>query len=59
MAEGRSNHGIAAISNLSVKAVEANIARIYARLGLAGNPDDSRPVLAVPAWLRGAPSRPQ
>lgn len=57
MAEGRSNQGIAAISNLSVKAVEANIARIYARLGLAGNPDDSRRVLAVLAWLRGAPSR--
>ena len=59
MAEGRSNQGIAAISNLSVKAVEANIARIYARLGLAGNPDDSRRVLAVLAWLRGAPSRQQ
>jgi DNA-binding NarL/FixJ family response regulator len=57
MAEGRSNQGIAAISSLSVKAVEANIARIYAKLGLAGNPDDSRRVLAVLAWLRGAPAR--
>jgi DNA-binding NarL/FixJ family response regulator len=57
MAEGRSNAGIAAISRLSVKAVEANIARIYAKLDLAGNPDDSRRVLAVLAWLRGAPSR--
>jgi DNA-binding NarL/FixJ family response regulator len=57
MAEGRSNQGIAAISSLSVKAVEANIARIYTKLGLAGNPDDSKRVLAVLAWLRGAPAR--
>jgi DNA-binding NarL/FixJ family response regulator len=57
MAEGRSNAGIAAITSLSVKAVEANIARIYPKLDLAGNPDDSRRVLAVLAWLRGAPSR--
>jgi DNA-binding NarL/FixJ family response regulator len=58
MAEGRSNQGIAAVVSLSVKAVEANIARIYGKLGLAGNPDDSRRVLAVLAWLRGAPSLP-
>jgi DNA-binding NarL/FixJ family response regulator len=58
MAEGRSNQGIAAVAGLSVKAVEANIARIYGKLGLAGHPDDSRRVLAVLAWLRGAPSLP-
>lgn len=57
MAEGRSNQGIAAITSLSVKAVEANIARIYPKLGLAGHPDDSRRVLAVLAWLRGGPAR--
>jgi DNA-binding NarL/FixJ family response regulator len=57
MAGGRSNQGIAVVSSLSVKAVEANIARIYGKLGLAGNPDDSRRVLAVLAWLRGAPAR--
>ena len=57
MAGGRSNQGIAVITSLSVKAVEANIARIYGKLGLAGNPDDSRRVLAVLAWLRGGPAR--
>ena len=57
MAGGRSNQGIAALTSLSLKAVESNIARIYAKLGLAGDPDDSRRVLAVLAWLRGAPAR--
>ena len=53
VAEGRSNQGIAALSSLSVKTVESNIARIYTKLDLAGNPDDSRRVLAALAWLRG------
>jgi DNA-binding NarL/FixJ family response regulator len=57
IAEGRSNQGIATITSLSVKAVESNIARIYDKLDLAGHPDDSRRVLAAPAWLRGVPSR--
>lgn len=39
--------------------MESNIARIYAKLDLAGNPDDSRRVLAALAWLRGIPSRQQ
>lgn len=56
IAEGRSNQGIATITSLSVKAVESNIARIYTKLDLAGNPDDSRRVLAALAWLRGVPS---
>lgn len=58
MAGGRSNQGIAVLTSLSVKAVEANIARTYSKLGLTGDPDDTRRVLAVLAWLRGAPSRP-
>src|SRR5262249_28583583 len=35
MAEGRSNQGMARAVNLGEKAVEANIARIYAKLDLA------------------------
>lgn len=57
IAEGRSNQGIAVLTSLSVKAVESNSARIYTKLDLAGNPDDSRRVLAALAWLRGVPFR--
>jgi DNA-binding NarL/FixJ family response regulator len=52
MAEGRSNAGIAAKTNLAEKTVESNIARIFTKLGLAGAQDDNRRVLAVLAWLR-------
>jgi DNA-binding NarL/FixJ family response regulator len=54
MAEGRSNQGMAKAVNLGEKAVEANIARIYAKLDLIQTDEDNRRVLAVLAWLRGS-----
>jgi len=52
MAEGRSNAGIAGIMYISEKTVEANVARIFAKLELPGTGDANRRVLAVLTWLR-------
>jgi DNA-binding NarL/FixJ family response regulator len=52
LAEGRSNHAIAALLVLSPKTVEAHIGRVFAKLGLDDTPDYHRRVLAVLAFLR-------
>jgi DNA-binding NarL/FixJ family response regulator len=52
MAEGRSNAGIAGLMYISEKTVEANVARIFTKLGLPGTGDANRRVLAVLTWLR-------
>ncbi len=52
MTEGKSNHGIAAILTLSPKTVETHVGAILAKLGLEGNRDEHRRVLAVLAALR-------
>jgi DNA-binding NarL/FixJ family response regulator len=56
MAEGRTNAGIAHELCLADKTVEANVARIFTRLGLDGSEAaatrSNRRVLAVLAWLR-------
>ena len=54
MAEGRSNAGIAGIMHLAEKTIESNIARIFTKLGLTGEQDTNRRVLAVLAWLRSS-----
>jgi DNA-binding NarL/FixJ family response regulator len=54
MAEGRSNAGIASIMHIAEKTVESNIARIFAKLSLAGAQDANRRVLAVLTWLRSS-----
>ena len=50
MAEGRSNHAIADRLGLADDAVEAHVTSIFAKLGLAGTPEDRVP--AVLAYLR-------
>ena len=52
LAEGRSNAGIAGIMYISEKTVEANVARIFAKLDLPGTGDANRRVLVVLTWLR-------
>jgi DNA-binding NarL/FixJ family response regulator len=52
MAEGRSNTGIAGLMYIAEKTVEAYVARIFAKLDLAGAGDTNRRVLAVLTWLR-------
>jgi DNA-binding NarL/FixJ family response regulator len=52
MAEGRSNHNIAATLVLSPKTVERHIGNIFAKLDLAESDDYHRRVLAVLAVLR-------
>jgi serine/threonine-protein kinase len=52
MAEGRTNAAISQRLYLSEKTVEANVRRIFDKLGLADTPDDNRRVLAVLAFLR-------
>lgn len=54
MAEGRSNAGIARMVHLAEKTIESNIARIFSKLGLTGEQDYNRRVLAVLAWLRSS-----
>ena len=53
MAEGRSNRAISEGLFLSERTIEAHVASIFAKLGLAATPDDHRRVLAVVAHLRG------
>jgi DNA-binding NarL/FixJ family response regulator len=51
MAEGRSNHAIAADLVITERAVEKHVTSIFAKLGLRGSPDDHRRVLAVLTYL--------
>jgi DNA-binding NarL/FixJ family response regulator len=53
MAEGRSNKAISQQLFLSERTIEAHVASIFAKLGLAATPDDHRRVLAVVTFLRG------
>ncbi|MPZ96395.1 MAG: response regulator [Propionibacteriales bacterium] len=52
LAEGMSNRGIAARLHLSVSSVEKYVTSIFAKLGLAGEPDHDRRVLAALTFLR-------
>ena len=51
MAEGRSNHAIAAELVITDRAVEKHVTSIFAKLNLASTADDHRRVLAVRAFL--------
>jgi DNA-binding NarL/FixJ family response regulator len=53
MAEGRSNQAICQRLYLSEKTVEANVRRVFLKLGLHQGADDNRRVLAVLTYLRG------
>ena len=52
MAEGRSNHSIAAELVVTERAVEKHVTSIFAKLNLPATADDHRRVLAVLAYLR-------
>ncbi len=52
MAEGRSNTAIGDRLSVTVKTVESHIANIFGKLGLHGQQDDHRRVLAVLAALQ-------
>jgi serine/threonine-protein kinase len=52
MAEGRSNHAIAAQLFVSPKTMETHVGNIFSKLGLAPAADDHRRVLAVLTYLR-------
>jgi DNA-binding NarL/FixJ family response regulator len=52
MAEGRSNHAIAAELVITERAVEKHVTSIFSKLGLPGTADDHRRVLAVLAYLK-------
>jgi len=52
MAEGRSNHAIAAQLVVTDRAIEKHVGNIFEKLGLASEPDDHRRVLAVLAYVR-------
>jgi len=56
IAEGRSNKAICAKLFLSPKTIETHVNSIFGKLGLLPAPDDHRRVLAVLAYLRGAPA---
>lgn len=53
MAEGRSNHAIAARLVVGDKTIEAHVHNVFMKLQLEDAPDDHRRVLAVLAYLRG------
>ncbi|TDO50757.1 regulatory LuxR family protein [Kribbella sp. VKM Ac-2527] len=55
MAQGRSNIALSQELSLSPKTVEAHVRSIFTKLNLAPDPGDHRRVLAVLAFLRGAP----
>jgi DNA-binding NarL/FixJ family response regulator len=52
MAQGRSNHAIAALLHVNDKTVESHISSIFTKLTLLPAPDDHRRVLAVLTWLQ-------
>ena len=52
MAEGRTNHGIAAEHEITPSGVEKHVASIFAKLGLPPAESAHRRVLAVVTWLR-------
>jgi DNA-binding NarL/FixJ family response regulator len=52
MAEGRSNHGVAGVLELSERTVEATCASVFRKLGLEPSTDSNRRVLAVLTFLR-------
>jgi DNA-binding NarL/FixJ family response regulator len=52
MAEGRSNHAIAADLVITERAVEKHVTSIFSKLDLPGTADDHRRVLAVLAYLK-------
>ena len=52
MAEGRSNHAIAAALYMSPKTVETHVGNMFAKLGLLPAAEDHRRVLAVLTYLR-------
>jgi len=52
MAEGRSNHAIAAHLFITLRAVEKHVTSIFAKLDLPPSSDDHRRVLAVLTYLR-------
>lgn len=53
MAEGLSNTGIARRLVLGGRTVESHVGAIFTKLGLLGDPEDDRRVLAVIQYLRG------
>lgn len=60
VAEGRTNVGIARRLRLSYRTVEAHLASVMTKLGIADSDEDNRRVLAVLAHLRavGAATQP-
>jgi DNA-binding NarL/FixJ family response regulator len=52
MAQGRSNQAIADRLVISLRAAEKHVSNIFDKLGLPGNADDHRRVLAVLTFLR-------
>jgi DNA-binding NarL/FixJ family response regulator len=57
MAEGRSNHAIAAQLVVTERAIEKHVTNIFGKLGFTSAPDDHRRVLAVLAYVRSEPQR--
>jgi DNA-binding NarL/FixJ family response regulator len=51
MAEGRSNHSIAAELVVTERAVEKHVTGIFSKLGVPATPEGHRRVLAVLAYL--------
>jgi DNA-binding NarL/FixJ family response regulator len=54
MAEGRSNHGIAASLEVTPAAVEKHVTAVFAKLALGDQPYQHRRVMAVLQMLRAS-----